>query len=428
MVIESGADKPPISAKGLAFAYPKERHAPARYVLEGVSLDVERAEFVSLLGPNAVGKTTLLRMLAHELEPSAGEIKWFGCGKFSASVNKRVAFLRQSYPLIPWLTVRQNIAYALKCRRRSKKELEDALAHITDKTGISAHLSKRPCDLSGGWRQRAALAQILALQPNLLLLDEPASAADIEGQRKMAENLLAEIQRRTDDDPLTVLEATHDVRGATLRSDRVIVLLPRAIGEPGGVHAQFRPARDPAKRQIEADRIIQAVSLLFVDRGESALARKTALAAETSIPDDGRVLILALEARREYTHQDPDSFFQCVCHNLRRGVVYSYMFPDNRDVLTLCETFAREVGAATVCRRLRIRLNVSADVFRDLGDCVVLEVDGVPRSGWRFPLPYNYHVLFPLADDQLISTWERLAPLEGAPPTDVCAFTGRSNA
>jgi len=189
--------------------------------VDAVSLDIRRGEFFSLLGPSGCGKTTLLRMIGGFELPSAGTLRIGGVDMTSAPPYRRpVNMVFQHYALFPHLSVRENVAFGLRykgvARAGEGKAVADALALVQ----LSGFEARRPDQLSGGQRQRVALARALALEPEVLLLDEPLGALD-QKLRKEVQVQLKHLQRSLG---ITFVFVTHDQEEALTMSDRIAVM------------------------------------------------------------------------------------------------------------------------------------------------------------------------------------------------------------
>ena len=194
----------------------------AVHALDGITLEVQAGELLCLVGASGCGKSTLLNLVAGLDMPSAGSIERRG----------RVALMFQEAALFPWLTVRANVALALRLRgvpRQRRRAEADHLLHTVHLDGFG---DKRPHELSGGMRQRVAIARAFAQEADLLLMDEPFGALDA-----MTRDLLhAELERLWADRNLSVVFVTHNVREAARLADRVVLLSSR----PGRVVSEFR--------------------------------------------------------------------------------------------------------------------------------------------------------------------------------------------
>ncbi|MEO6185058.1 MAG: nitrate ABC transporter ATP-binding protein [Steroidobacteraceae bacterium] len=202
-------------------------------VLKDVSLTIEEGEFVALVGFSGSGKTTLVSTLAGLIKPDFGEVLFKGKPVTGASPERAVVF--QSYSLMPWLSVTGNVALAVDAAHSELPPVERAalVARYVKMVGLSHAADRRPLELSGGMRQRVAVARALAMEPELLLLDEPLSALDALTRAKLQDEIEAiwESNRRT------VVLVTNDVDEALLLADRVIALLP---GNASGLGREFR--------------------------------------------------------------------------------------------------------------------------------------------------------------------------------------------
>lgn len=193
------------------------------HVLSGCDFSVSSDEFVSVIGPSGCGKTTLLNMAAGFAEPDGGEVLVHGEPVRGPSPDRGVVF--QQYAVFPWLTVRKNIAFGLGLRaNRVKRSSRDHIvAKYIELMGLEGFEDAFPKELSGGMRQRVAIARAYAINPRLMLMDEPFAALDAQTREYMQE-LLADSQQR---ERLTVLFITHSVEEAVFLSHRIVVLSTR---------------------------------------------------------------------------------------------------------------------------------------------------------------------------------------------------------
>ena len=188
--------------------------------LGGISLTIAEGEFVTVIGPSGCGKSTLLMLIAGLIAPTSGSIVLDGVPVRGPGLDRGVVF--QSYALLPWMTAAQNIAFALECAGRG----EDAAARremalkLLRRVHLEDAADKRPGQMSGGMRQRVGIARALAVDPKMLLLDEPLSALDFLTRQ----SLQMEMLRLLEEERKTVMLVTHDVDEALLLSDRIIVL------------------------------------------------------------------------------------------------------------------------------------------------------------------------------------------------------------
>jgi len=189
--------------------------------LDGLTLHIEPGELVALLGPSGCGKTTALRILAGLDEATSGTVFVGGQNVSNVPANKRdMGMVFQAYSLFPHLTVLDNVAFGLKMRGKVKSDRTSRAADMLDLVGLSAHKHKYASELSGGQQQRVALARALAIQPRVLLLDEPLSALDA----KVRSQLRDEIRRVQLEVGTTTLFVTHDQEEALAVADRVGVM------------------------------------------------------------------------------------------------------------------------------------------------------------------------------------------------------------
>lgn len=188
-------------------------------VLEGIDLDVNAGQFASLIGPSGSGKTSILRAVTRLLEPLTGVAE--------VDVSPRdIGFLFQDDALLPWRTARENVALGLRIRGNAINEAEERAQHWLTRLGLEHFGDRYPRQLSGGQRKRVAIAQVLALSPKLLLMDEPFASLDAIVRTRITQELLDWVER----EHLTVLLVTHDLEEAISASDVVYVLSqgPRA--------------------------------------------------------------------------------------------------------------------------------------------------------------------------------------------------------
>ncbi len=217
------------------------RHVSKRYgagrdaivALDGVSLDVQRGEFVCLVGASGCGKTTLLSLVAGLDQPTAGQV----------TVDGRTALMFQEAALLPWRSAGENVELALKLRGVPRKERRERAIELLRLVQLADFVDRAPHQLSGGMRQRVALARALAQEADILLMDEPFGALDAITRDVLHD----EIERISYEQQLTVLFVTHNVREAARLGDRIVLLSSR----PGRVVDEF--AVDVARpRRIES--------------------------------------------------------------------------------------------------------------------------------------------------------------------------------
>ncbi|GAB4179922.1 MAG: ABC transporter ATP-binding protein [Thalassobaculales bacterium] len=227
--------------------------------LTGVDLDIAGGEFVVLLGPSGCGKTTLLRMIGGLVQPSAGRLAVDGRPLWQNGRPDRAALVQlgmvfQDANLFPWLTVEQNIALPLKLRGMPSAERLAAARALCAKVGIAGFGGRWPKELSGGMRQRAAIARALSYSPGILLMDEPFGALD--AMTRDAMNL--ELQGLWLERRCTVVLVTHSIAEAVFLADRIVLLSPR----PGRIDRVIEvPFARPRDIEVQADPAFQDLVL-----------------------------------------------------------------------------------------------------------------------------------------------------------------------
>lgn len=186
--------------------------------LREVNLTINKGEFVCLIGASGCGKSTLLRIMAGFETTSSGSANMYGMPIDGPSPERGMVF--QDYGLFPWLTVKENIGFGQRQRNLPKARLEEVSAYYTDMVGLTKFANYYPGQLSGGMKQRVAIARVLANDCEVLLMDEPFGALDALTREKLQQDLL-EIWART---KVTVVFVTHAVEEAVMLSDRVVVM------------------------------------------------------------------------------------------------------------------------------------------------------------------------------------------------------------
>ena len=197
-------------------------------VLQAVNLRVAAHEFLCIVGPTGCGKSTLLNLAAGLLAPSAGTIEVFG--KPLTGINRRAGYLFQGDALLPWRNARENVAAGLVFHGRPRAIARADADEWLGRVGLVAAAERYPHQLSGGMKKRVALAQMLALKPEILLMDEPFSALDVQTRSLMENELLAlwSAKRRA------VVFITHDLEEAIALGDRVVVMSAGPASRPVG--------------------------------------------------------------------------------------------------------------------------------------------------------------------------------------------------
>ncbi len=228
--------------------------------LTGVSIDIQKGEFVSLVGPSGCGKTTLLRIIADLLTPTSGEISIAGETPRQARLKRRYGIVFQSAVLYEWRTVKKNIMMPLEIMHVPVKEREERAMKMLELVGLSEFANHYPNQLSGGMQQRVGIARALAVQPEILLMDEPFSALDEFTREKLHADLL-KIWRKTNK---TIVFVTHNIQESVFLSDKICVLSPH----PGRLSAVVdidlpRPRTMEMKNTVEFTNLVAKVRNSF---------------------------------------------------------------------------------------------------------------------------------------------------------------------
>lgn len=235
---------PPVSEAPAAV---KVRSVTMRYpngtqALDDVNIDFPKGELISLLGPSGCGKTSLLKIIGGLLEPTQGEIRVGDKTVYGPGPDR--GFVFQDFALLPWATVLRNVAFGLELQGRKKAERQAIARHYIEQVGLAGFEGKYPHELSGGMRQRAGLARALAIDADVLLMDEPFSAIDEQMRRKLQEDLLRLLRVENK----TVIFVTHSIEEAVYLSDQIVIL----SRHPGRV---VDVVRREFGRDVEADEI-----------------------------------------------------------------------------------------------------------------------------------------------------------------------------
>ena len=193
-------------------------------IINGVSFDVADSDFVAIIGPSGCGKSTLLRIIQGLERPTSGEVRFRG--KPVLSTSNEMAMVFQSFALLPWLSIKENVAFGLTARGWSPEKINAQVERYISVTGLVGFEEAYPRELSGGMRQRVGLARALAVEPAVLLMDEPFSALDALTAEGLREEVL-QLWRDPELPPEAVVLVTHNIEEALLMADRIVVLSHR---------------------------------------------------------------------------------------------------------------------------------------------------------------------------------------------------------
>jgi NitT/TauT family transport system ATP-binding protein len=238
--VTAAASGAPVRLEAVEVGYTYPGSTPTR-ALENLSLAVRDNEFLAVLGPVGCGKTTLLRILAGFLRPTAGSVRRDGAAVEGTSPH--IGYVFQEDAVFPWMTVRDNVEFGLVARGVDPAVRRATSDELIGLIGLSAFVSAYPKELSAGMSKMVEVARVLAVDPSILLLDEPFGALDAQTRARMQDELARLWERRRK----TVVFVTHDAEEAIYLADRIVVLSSR----PGRVRADF-PVDIPRPRTQEA--------------------------------------------------------------------------------------------------------------------------------------------------------------------------------
>jgi NitT/TauT family transport system ATP-binding protein len=243
----------------------------AHEALRDINLDVAPGEFISLIGPSGCGKSSLLYLIAGLEKQSSGMIDSFGEPVSTPSPQRSLIF--QETSLFPWLSIRQNVSFGLALRGVSKDEQHRVAGELLAKIGLSQAADKRPDELSGGMRQRVAVARALAMQPSVLLMDEPFASIDVQTRSKM-QGFLLDVWRSSG---ASVLFVTHFIDEAVALADRVVVFTARPGRIKAIVPVDIPRPRDQSDPAVLAMRV--QLTKLLEDEVDRAFAEQEGIVA-----------------------------------------------------------------------------------------------------------------------------------------------------
>lgn len=274
-------------------------------VIDGVNLTLKEGEIVALLGQSGSGKSTLLRIIAGLMLPTEGEVLYQG--KKVLSPVEGIAMVFQSFALMPWLTVLENVELGLEARRIPPKERRERALKAIDKIGMDGFEGAYPKELSGGMRQRVGFARALVTEPALLLMDEPFSALDVLTAESLRNDLM-ELWQSTDNKMKAILFVTHNIEEAVLIADRIIVF----GSNPGSIKGELQ-VNLPRPRNGQDQAVLNLIDDVYTVMTSTRLASQAAKIRLTEaapigqrIPDVGVAeLIGLLEAVDELQQKGP---------------------------------------------------------------------------------------------------------------------------
>ena len=232
-------------------------------VLQDINLTVNEEEFVALVGPSGCGKSTLLNIASVLLEPTSGTVKFT---QVDAGYEPRMSIVFQETGLFPWRNVHDNIAFGLETAGMPTEEREQRIKHYIELVGLKGFEKSFPHQLSGGMRQRVGIARALAIEPDLLLMDEPFSALDAQTRTIMQEELVTLWEKTR----LTTLYVTHNIQEAVMLADRV-VLLSRRPGKVNKILTIAIPRADRDKPE-HAEEIAEFIRIIWEHISKDARA------------------------------------------------------------------------------------------------------------------------------------------------------------
>jgi len=340
------------------------------HVLRGIDLVVEEGALLALLGPSGCGKSTMLQLLAGFQQPSGGEI-WVGDQMLSSAramvppEHRGISLVFQNYAVWPHKTVGQNVAFGLQIRRLPKMELRRRLTHALRTVRLDHLVDRYPGELSGGQQQRVALARALAVEPRVLLLDEPLSNLDAN----LREEMRFEIRRVHDTSGITTVYVTHDQSEAMVTADQVAVLNRGVLQQVAPPEQIFEfPANDFVAAFIGGSNILHGV---HAGAGVVRIGEAVLRGADYSHASPGETVALSIRpSRLGVTAAGGGPAGQADGNLLRGRVVRSAYLGEQRDVLI-------DIGGDQTVRALvppsqRFAPDEAVLVSLPIADCQVL--------------------------------------------------------
>jgi NitT/TauT family transport system ATP-binding protein len=249
-------NEPLISFRDLSIRFLAKKGRGSIHVLDSITLDIRRGEFVCIVGPSGCGKSTLLNIVAGFMRQSEGRVFVHGCPVNGP--DPRRIFVFQENGVFPWLTVEQNVAFGLSGYRR--REPDEIVSYYIQMVGLVGFEKSYPRELSGGMRQRVEIARALAANPEIIYMDEPFGALDFITRLKMRSDLT----RIWCEEKKTILFVTHDIEESVQLADRVVVLTQR----PGRICRQI-DVDLPRPRDLDSPAYLQIRDEIFRIMGMS---------------------------------------------------------------------------------------------------------------------------------------------------------------
>ena len=275
-VVLAGSQAAPVTLRVRSVSKTFSGRSGPVVALEDINLEVPPGDFVGLVGPSGCGKSTLLNLIAGLEQPSRGQVL-LGTQAIVGPGADRVVMFQES-ALFPWLSVRDNVAFGLRMAGMARCERLHVAAHYLELVGLGAFERAWVHELSGGMKERVALARALALRPSVLLMDEPFAALDAQTR----DRLLLEVQRIWQETGQTIIFVTHNVREAAVLANRVLVLGAR----PGRITAEI-PVTAARPRQLKNVELL-SVANRIADQLEQASAAPDESAIEDLVAIGGR--------------------------------------------------------------------------------------------------------------------------------------------
>ena len=238
------------------------------HAIGDLDFTIGEREFVCVVGPSGCGKTTLLKCMSGLLEPTSGEVVLNGTPVTRPPEEMALVFQEYSRSLMPWMSVRKNVALPL--RHKSKAERRKLVDDAVEAVGLSANLDRYPWQLSGGMQQRVAIARALAYQPQILLMDEPFASVDAQTRADL-EDLILEVRERYD---VTIVFVTHDIDESVYLSDRIVVLSPSPTTVKEILDVELPRPRDQVEtKELPEFARLRAHVYRLIKREEARVAR-----------------------------------------------------------------------------------------------------------------------------------------------------------